>query len=201
MTSPDSDTKARILVAAEEEFLARGYERSRTQAIANRAGINKALLHYHFRTKEELFAQIFRERTKRLLPEAQAELSQGGDFIAFVCKFIDLYLAFLQDNPFLPSYLLQISANHPELLKQVRLDLPKPFIAAFEAEVRAKRIRPHDGQQFFVSLLGMCVLPFAGNNLLKHALGLDQQSFDALLHSRAEELKRCVVLLLTPAEN
>ena len=198
MTDREADTKARILAAAEAEFLESGYDRSRMQAIADRAQINKAMLHYHFHSKDELFAQIFREKAKQLFPQVEASLREQPDFIGFVCRFVDLYLAFLIENPFLPSYLLQVSVNHAELLKQVKIDLPKRFVSAFEAAANKKTIRPHDAEQFVVSLLGMCVMPFAAKNLIKGALGLGEREYRALLGARAEEIKRYVVLLLTP---
>ncbi len=199
MSGQESDTKQRILAAAEAEFLARGYDRSRMQAIADRAQINKAMLHYHFRSKDELFAQIFRNKAGILFPKVEASLRQEPDFIRFTCSFIDLYIAHLIEHPFLPSYLIQVSTNHVELLEQVKIDFPKRFVAAFEAAKTRKSIRPHDAKQFVVSLLGMCVMPFVGKNLVKGFLGLDEREYDALLAERAEEIKRYVVLLLTPA--
>lgn len=198
MTDREIDAKERILAAAEAEFLACGYDRSRMQAIADRAQINKAMLHYHFRSKDELFAQIFRDKATLLFPKVEASLREQPDFIRFACQFVDLYVAHLIENPFLASYLLQVSTNHIELLKQVKIDFPKRFVGAFEAARRKKAIRPHDGRQFLVSLLGMCVMPFVGKNLVKGFLGLDEREYHALLAARAEELKRYVVLLLTP---
>ena len=52
-------TEEQILVAARKVFIEKGFEGTRMQEIANEAGINKALLHYYFRTKEKLFEQIF----------------------------------------------------------------------------------------------------------------------------------------------
>jgi TetR/AcrR family transcriptional regulator len=198
MTERESDAKARILAAAEAEFLARGYDRSRMQAIADRAQINKAMLHYHFRSKDELFAQIFKEKAKQLFPQVEASLREQPDFIRFACQFVELYLAYLIENPFLPSYLLQVSTNHTELLKQVNVALPKQLVRAFEAAVRAKQIRAHDARQFVVSLLGMCVMPFVGKNLVKGFLGLDEREYRAFLAARAKEIQRYIVLLLTP---
>jgi len=198
MSSPESDTKQRIFEAAEAEFLARGYDRSRMQSIADRAQINKAMLHYHFHSKDELFAQIFRHQAGILFPKVEASLRQQPDFIRFTCSFVDLYLAHLIENPFLPSYLVQVSTNHIELLEQVKIDFPKRFVAAFEAAAKKKTVRPHNAQQFVVSLLGMCVMPFVGKNLVKGFLGLDEREYHSFLKQRAEEIKRYVVLLLTP---
>lgn len=198
MEEPEIDTKQRILAAAEAEFLVRGYDRSRMQAIADRAQINKAMLHYHFGSKDELFAQVFREKAKLFFPKLEASLREQGDFIALACCFVDVYVAHLIENPFLPAYLFQVSANHVELLEQVRFDFPRAFVAAFEAAVESKAIRPHDPRQFVVSLLGMCVMPFVAKNLIKGFLGLDEGAYRALLLARADEIKRYVTLLLTP---
>jgi AcrR family transcriptional regulator len=199
MPEQEPDSKERILAAAEAEFLERGYDRSRMQAIADRAQVNKAMLHYHFRTKDELFAHIFRDKAAVLFPRVEASLRTNTSFIGFVCNFVDIYFAHLVDNPFLPAYLFEVSTNHVELLEQVALEFPKTFVRAFDAAAQRDEVRPHDGRQFVVSLLGMCVMPFVGKNLLKRALELDEAAYKALLAERADELKRYVVLLLTPA--
>jgi AcrR family transcriptional regulator len=198
MTEHEPDTKERILAAAEAEFMARGYDRSRMQAIADRAQINKAMLHYHFRSKDELFAQIFREKGKQLFPQVEASLREQPDFIRFVCRFIELYVAYLIKNPFLPSYLLQISTNHSELMQEVKVDLPQRLMVAFDAAAKRGEIRAHDARQFIVSLLAMCVMPFAGKNLVKGFFELSEPEYDSFLAERAEQLKAYVVLLLTP---
>jgi TetR/AcrR family transcriptional regulator len=198
MKQSNIDPKERIFAAAEAEFMVRGYDGSRMQAIADRAKINKAMLHYHFGSKDALFAQVFKEKSKLLFPKLEASLRQQSDFISFVCSFVDLYVGHLIENPFLPTYLFQVSAHHVELLEQVKLDLPKKLIRAFEAAVKNNTVRPHDPQQFVISLLGMCVMPFAAKNLIKNAMGLSEEEFLVFLQGRAEELKRYLVLLLTP---
>ena len=71
----------------------------------------------------------------------------------------------------------------------------------FKLAVKNKLIAPHDPQQFIVSIMGMCVMPFVGKNLIKSSLGLSEAKDEALLKTRADEIKRYVVLLLTPAHN
>ena len=59
-----TDTESRILQAAEEEFLLKGLEGARTTAIAERAGVTHAMLHYYFRTKNMLFERIIEEKMR-----------------------------------------------------------------------------------------------------------------------------------------
>ncbi len=201
MKNQESDTKKRILVAAEAEFLVGGYDGSRMQAIADRAQINKAMLHYHFRSKNELFAAIFKAKALELFPKVQANLHTNKSFISFTCGFVDAYYELLIENPYLPGFLMHVAASHLELLEKVPIHFPKLFVAAFKTEVSKGTIRPHDAEQFLISLIGMCVIPFVGRNLFKSSLKLDEPSFDSLLLKRAAEIKEYVILILTPEPN
>lgn len=62
MTRNDpADRKQRILRAAMDEFLDRGLHGARMQSIADRAGVNKALLHYYYGSKDELYRRVLEE--------------------------------------------------------------------------------------------------------------------------------------------
>ncbi len=54
------DTKRKILYAAKKEFAAKGFSGARMSSIASIAGVNQALLHYHFTSKEKIYITIFR---------------------------------------------------------------------------------------------------------------------------------------------
>ena len=58
-----------ILEAAEREFIAKGFAGARTTSIAEAAGVTHAMLHYYFRTKEQLFERILDEKM-RLMGES-----------------------------------------------------------------------------------------------------------------------------------
>ncbi|RAI02165.1 TetR family transcriptional regulator [Acuticoccus sediminis] len=51
-------TQARILEAARQEFAENGLQGARMEAIASRAGCNKALIHHYFQSKDALFAIV-----------------------------------------------------------------------------------------------------------------------------------------------
>ena len=65
MDKQEKQTKEQlILAAAEHEFLTKGYDSARTTSIAQAAGVTHAMLHYYFRTKEQLFERIVDEKYK-----------------------------------------------------------------------------------------------------------------------------------------
>ena len=64
--SHSQDTETRILEAAEKEFFEKGYAGARTTSIAEAAGVTHAMLHYYFRTKDNLFERIVSEKINML---------------------------------------------------------------------------------------------------------------------------------------
>ncbi len=72
----DASAEQRILSAAKKIFVAKGMTGARMQDIADAAGINKALLHYYFRSKEKLFETIFKEAVQGFLPRVN-QILQG----------------------------------------------------------------------------------------------------------------------------
>src|ERR671911_560716 len=66
--SAERETRERILDAAHAVFLRKGTANSRTQEIANEAGVNKALVHYYYGTKAALADAVFERALAALMP-------------------------------------------------------------------------------------------------------------------------------------
>jgi len=64
----ETDTKQRILDAADEIFVRRGIDGARMQEIADHAGVNKALLHYYFRSKADLARAVWLRIASSFVP-------------------------------------------------------------------------------------------------------------------------------------
>ncbi|MEP3280490.1 MAG: TetR/AcrR family transcriptional regulator [Stappiaceae bacterium] len=71
-----SQTIEDILLAAEAEFAERGFEGAGMKAISVKAAVSQALLHYHFGTKERLYAEVIAQRSKKINDERNALLDQ-----------------------------------------------------------------------------------------------------------------------------
>ncbi|MDR0737682.1 MAG: TetR/AcrR family transcriptional regulator, partial [Prevotellaceae bacterium] len=68
MKTDELNTEKTIMEAAEKVFLQKGLKGATTQEIAAEAGVNKALLHYYFRSKESLYLAIFVNLVKTKVP-------------------------------------------------------------------------------------------------------------------------------------
>lgn len=170
---PDKSTEKQILDAAREVFLEKGFDGARMQEIADKAGINKALLHYYFRTKEKLFMGIFVEAIGQLIPRVLSAAQQPTTFRDLVTIFVHSYHDIMEANPYLPVFVVREINRMPELVvdmmknKGFDVGMIKSIISFQVAE---GRIRPIDPVQFLISLIGLCIFPFIGMPLLKGVL-------------------------------
>src|SRR5690606_32498080 len=98
----DSNTEERILQAAEEVFQEKGYDGARMREIAERAGTNKGLLHYYFKTKDALFEAIFGVVFRKMITKMQAVLQMDMPMDNKIDLIVDQYMGFIQKNPSLP---------------------------------------------------------------------------------------------------
>lgn len=179
----DREIEARILDAAHAVFLRRGTAGARTQEIADEAGVNKALLHYYFRSKERLAEAVFQRAARELLPPVLATLSSELPLEEKVRRVVHLELEVLSRTPALPGYLLSEMHHHPERLEQLLLSLAgvspaevaprvlRRLEAQIAEAVAAGTMRPIPAAQFAVNLLSLCIFPFAARPMLAAVLG------------------------------
>src|SRR5687768_18535984 len=75
-----SDTRAKILAAAFRRLATEGYAALSVREIAKDAGVNHALINYHFRSKDQLVIEVLDAVNQRLLARQQAMYEGGGGF-------------------------------------------------------------------------------------------------------------------------
>ena len=196
----DGETEKRILEAAKAVFIRHGTSGARMQDIAEEAGVNQALLHYYFRSKERLSQAVFRDAAGRMFP-AIIQIVGGDQPISAKIDFIvDAYITAMTRSPFLPGYIISELHHHPERIQQLLgeisggdiTSLTKPAFDKLEkqlaAEARAGRMRRMSAAQFFVNLLSLCVFPFAARPMLHAAFGFDDADFAKFIEQRRKDL-------------
>jgi len=208
--SHDGETEARILAAAKTVFVRRGTAGARMQEIAEEAGVNQALLHYYFRSKERLSEAVFRETAGRMFPAVIQIL--GGDLPihAKVDRIVETYLDTMSRTPFLPGYVLSELHHHPERIPQLLGNVTggnlaqalRPALEKLDrqiaAEARSGRMRRISSAHFLVNLLSLCIFPFAAQPMLRAALGFDDAGFAKFIEQRRRELPRYIRSALRP---
>ena len=205
----DGDTEQRILQAARTVFVRRGTAGARMQEIAAEAGVNQALLHYYFRSKDRLAEAVFREAAGRLVPAALAILGSDASIERKIEEFVHIYIDTVRQSPFIPGYVLSELHHHPERLvgmlaeaSAAARDVAARMLQRIDVQLRegaaAGTMRPIAPQQLVLNMLGLCVIPFIARPMLSAAFGLDDASFERLLDERRAELPGFILSGLRP---
>ncbi|MCX6234733.1 MAG: helix-turn-helix domain containing protein [Bacteroidetes bacterium] len=191
------NTEKLILEAARKVFIRKGYAGSTLQEIAIEAGINKALLHYYFRSKDRLFDAIFREAFIRFIPRAGEIIFSDEDFPKKIEAFVHFYLNMLNENPHIPQFIIHELNVNPEhviiLLKELGLAYDG-MIDLIEDEIIKGNIRPISPHHFLVNLFSMCVFPFVARQILQKTILTDYgDDFDRFLEERKREIPAFII--------
>jgi len=196
----DGETEKRILDAAKAVFIRHGTSGARMQDIAEEAGVNQALLHYYFRSKEGLSQAVFRDAAGRMFPAIIQIIGGQQTLTEKIDLIVDTYLTAMTKSPFLPGYIISELHHHPERIQQLLGEIAggdittitKPAFDKLEkqivSEARAGRMRRMSAAQFFVNLLSLCIFPFAARPMLHVALGFDDDDFAKFIEQRRKDL-------------
>jgi TetR/AcrR family transcriptional regulator len=206
----DRDTEQRILDAARAVFVRRGTAGARMQEIAQEAGVNQALLHYYFRSKDRLAEAAFREVAGRILPTVFEILGSDVSIEEKVQRFVSLYIDSLSRSPFLPGYILSEIHHHPERARQLfaaaagtepgRFATPllRKLGDQLGARVRDGTMRRISPEQFAINLISLCIFPFAARPMFQAAFGLDDVAYARFLEQRKRDLPAFFLSALRP---
>ncbi|GAB3862345.1 TetR/AcrR family transcriptional regulator [Hymenobacter terrigena] len=190
-------TEELILEAAQAVFLEKGLAGARMQEIADRAGINKALLHYYFRSKEKLSALIIDRAIGVILPRVMAILETDQDLFDKIRQAVDQYLTFVSRNSFLPLFIVNEVNRNPQFFFRNVVAHEKPHLDKFRRQVDEAvaqgRIRPVSSAQLLMNMMSMLIFPFLGKPVFQVALGLSDADFEREMESRRTEVAEFVI--------
>lgn len=206
MDKPDQDksesTEQRIFDAAHELFTQKGLDGAKMQDIADRAGINKALLHYYYRSKEKLYEAVTKVVLGKAMPSMRLILEGELPLFEKIDRFVETYVGVIRRNPFIPLFIISEINKHPERFFQQVLpaDLPKPhiFFQQIKEAVEKGEIRPVDPRHLVMNMISMCVFPFIARPMLQMLMGLSTQEADVLMDERKNEIKSFIFNALRP---
>jgi TetR/AcrR family transcriptional regulator len=191
-----TDTKTRILDAADAVFVRRGIDGARMQDIADQAGVNKALLHYHFRSKADLARAVWLRIASSFVPGIFQMIGSDISLDEKIERFVDAYHTRLAKHPYLLAYVIGEAARHPDFVgdfysaerrKAARRSLER-VREQINERAKRKKITPVPADQFLVTLVGSCLFPFVAQPMIAEALGLGPKELRAFMKRRRAEL-------------
>ena len=189
MTENDKLTEEKIFEAATDVFVEKGMDGARMQDIANHAGINKALLHYYFRTKDKLFNAVFEMIARKIFKKFAPVFDENLTLEEKIRFFFKEHITFLQENPRLPGFLLNEVNRNPARIKKLlnNVDFDNLWLKIYEQhkdELQKYNISQAAMPQIMISMAAMSVFPFAARGILESILGKLGLNFNEFMEER-----------------
>src|SRR3974390_2785328 len=110
------ETRAAILAAAERIFAEAGLAGARTDAIAAAAGVNKALLYYYFKSKEDLYQAVIGSQLREFGRQVEEILSAKGAAGPILMRYISYHFDFIGSHP-----------HYPRIFQRLMMEGDRPF--------------------------------------------------------------------------
>jgi TetR/AcrR family transcriptional regulator len=198
------DTEQLILEVARKHFVQRGYAATRMQEIADEAGINKALLHYYFRSKEKLYDGITVRILDTVMPRFAEAMRADGDFWHKVEKLVDTYLQVLQQDPDIPIFIMgELSQQQAhfvsELQKRTHLfPAMQDFMGKTLEAMAAGEIRQMAPAHLLLNIMGLTVFPFMARPIFTTLLDMPTEGFMEMMRERKGVIMDFLRQALTP---
>ena len=176
--SESQNTEQKIIEAAEQEFLIKGFEGARTTSIAAKAGVTHAMFHYYFRTKEKIFERIISQKLELLSKLILESITlENLSLEEKLKRIIDSHIDFVSENPELPGFLVREIFNNPErfeilksrfetfaplLIQNLQKDLDKGF--------EEGKYRKTDARMLLIDIISLNIFPYMAAPLINTIL-------------------------------
>ena len=195
MKNEEKNTEQAILQAAEALFLKQGFAQTTTKQIAQRAGCNQALLHYYYRTKDNLFVQIFEEKVKFIATHFLDINLTAQTLEERISQMVEVHFELFRKNPRLVPFLLKEVLSDPvrvaPILDKIKQYMVKIFGIIDEAlheEIEKGAARPVSTLNVILTLVSLDMAPFIIAPVLQRVLDLTDEQLDEQLDKRKPEV-------------
>lgn len=174
MAEETLDTAAKILRAAEEEFMEKGYGNAKMMSIAARAGVSHSMLHYYYRSKEKLFQMVFDEKAQLIVGILEGIHSKEFDLKEVIAQFVRNQFNLLMDNDRFVWFIINELIHNEENMTKV-IDIVKSKLSDYllwfndvlTKEIESGRIRSISGRSLIMNIISLNASSFLCIPVLK----------------------------------
>ena len=183
----------KILRAAERIYAQNGLAGARTEAIAEAAGVNKALLYYHFKSKEDLYHAVVGSQLQEFQQRAHELLSATGPAGPILLRYVSYHFDFIGTHPNYPRIFQRMMMEGDRALertiRQHSIPLKDLLFKLLERGIESGEFRRVDMGHAIVSIAGLTVHYFNIAPAFRLITGQDPYSKANLAKRKAEVLK------------
>jgi AcrR family transcriptional regulator len=186
------DSEKAILEAAKQEFIQKGYAGARMQTIADRAGINKALLHYYFKSKEQLFSKILEDSVALVSSQLFPALIGPKSVIEKLSILVTNYIDTMNKNPHIPLFILNEIGNGKKSfqeklkIRMIENKVFESFINQIFEEQKKGILKDIPPQHILLTAMSLITFPFIAKPVVSHILDIPNSRYSEMMDERKE---------------
>ncbi len=179
-------TQELIKETAKNLFFVKGKFDATTQEIADEAGVNRTLINYYFRSRDNLIQIIFDEAQK--VEQEKSKIIQNSD-LAFkekISKFIESSLSTSLQYPYLETYIVSQINKGTCHQREIEEDILNDMYKDIEKEMELGNIEKMAPVQFILNMVSLLVFPSAIRPLFMENLMINDEEYDKIISARKE---------------
>jgi TetR/AcrR family transcriptional regulator len=188
MGAEEAQTEKLIKEKAKTLFFQKGFLDATTQEIADEAGVNRALIHYYFRSREQMLDILLDETLQEKKDRVHGILSSSLPFREKIARYIDAVVDYGLTYPYLENFIISEMARHPDKVRNFCSRNPVKssdlIREQLETEIKKKKIAPISAVHFMVNLVALCNYPLLAKSVLKTVHGMTDSTYKKFLNER-----------------
>jgi len=183
-------TQNKIAETARELFLEKGFDGVKMQELADRAEVNKGLLHHYFKNKQSLFDEVFAMAVDQLFGKIQDSLALEGGIEVKINSIIDAYFDMLLSNPKLPIFVFFELNKNPEKVQELfNTQRVASIVEGLQKDNR--KVNDKNAIHIILTIVSLSVFPFMARPIVLK-LVKNEENFSQLISERRPMVKLLV---------
>jgi TetR/AcrR family transcriptional regulator len=196
MGAEEAQTEKLIKEKAKILFFQKGFLNATTQEIADEAGVNRALIHYYFRSRELMLEALLDETLQEKRDRVRSVLTSDLPFREKIANYIDTIVDYGLKYPYLDNFIISETARRPEKVKlfcaKDRFRSSDLIREALEHEIKIGKIAPISAEHFMVNLISLCNYPLLAKSVIQTIHGLTDTAYRKFLLERKHIIFRTI---------
>lgn len=193
----ESKTKETIKSAAKNLFFKKGNIHATTQDIADEAGVNRALIHYYFSSREQLFEVILNDAYQNITRRLHKAISSDSSFKEKIENFVNCYIDEAIEFPFMESFIAsefnRYSEVHFSLISNPTTNsVMEGFFTELLLEMKKGTIPSMPPEQFLINITSMCSFPLITRPLIQRTFNMDDEAYLEFIKNRKVEILKMI---------
>jgi AcrR family transcriptional regulator len=196
MGAEEAQTEKLIKEKAKILFFQKGFLNATTQEIADEAGVNRALIHYYFRSREQMLETILDEALQEKKDRVRKILTSDFPFHEKIANYINAVVDYGLAYPYLDNFIISETARRPD---KVKLFCSKDKIKSsdliqkeLEMEIKNGNIAPISPEHFMINLISLCNYPVLARSVIQTIHGMTDTAYRKFLIERKRIIFRTI---------